>query len=223
MTSSELKVLVGKGESQHLEFKKKADHPDKIVREMVAFANSGGGMLMVGVDDNGRLSGLKYPEEELYVLEAALGKYAKPTLPLRHEIVGIGQGLFVLVFHISNGTEKPYFWLTDKEKLEFKVFVRSKDQSLKASPEMFRILSITSRGVDPLPFQVNKNEQLMLKLASQNGFLTIPDFGRFAKIPKWKVSKMFVHWVLQGVLYIKPNEEADQYFLTPAYENQFEI
>ena len=53
MTFTELKQLVRRGEGQYLEFKKKADHPDKIVREMVAFANSGGGELLLGVDDHG--------------------------------------------------------------------------------------------------------------------------------------------------------------------------
>ena len=82
MTAAELKNLVKKGEGLCLEFKKKADHPEKIVRELVAFANTQGGFLLVGVEDNGNISGLKFPEDEQYVIEAALSKYVKPELDL---------------------------------------------------------------------------------------------------------------------------------------------
>ena len=47
-----LRRLVSQGEGQHLEFKRKASYPDKIVRELIAFANSQGGTLLVGVDDD---------------------------------------------------------------------------------------------------------------------------------------------------------------------------
>jgi predicted HTH transcriptional regulator len=47
-----LKALVRQGEGMHLEFKLKAAHPEKIVREIVAFANAQGGLLLVGVGDD---------------------------------------------------------------------------------------------------------------------------------------------------------------------------
>ena len=77
MTAAELKKLVLNGESQFLEFKKKADHPEKIVREMVAFANSEGGTLLIGVDDRGNISGLPFPDEDTYAMEAAISMYSK--------------------------------------------------------------------------------------------------------------------------------------------------
>ena len=64
MELQELEDLVHKGEGQLLEFKLKASFPEKIVKEMVAFANSNGGQLLVGVDDDGRIAGLKFAEEE---------------------------------------------------------------------------------------------------------------------------------------------------------------
>ena len=59
---TELRKLISKGEGLHLEFKRKALHPDKILRELIAFANSGGGILLVGVDDDKSIPGLKFPE-----------------------------------------------------------------------------------------------------------------------------------------------------------------
>ena len=65
---SEVLRLIRQGEGQFVEFKKKANHPEKIIKEVVAFANAGGGNLFIGVDDHGTISGLKFPEDEEYIL-----------------------------------------------------------------------------------------------------------------------------------------------------------
>ena len=72
MELKELYRLVRKGEGETLEFKRKAAHPEKIVREVVAFANTKGGDLLIGVDDNGTIPGVKYAEEEIFVLNKAI-------------------------------------------------------------------------------------------------------------------------------------------------------
>ena len=65
MNFGELQRLVRKGEGQFLEFKRKANHPEKIVKELVSFANSGGGTLLLGVSDDGKLNGVRNPHEDL--------------------------------------------------------------------------------------------------------------------------------------------------------------
>ncbi|MFM8913049.1 MAG: helix-turn-helix domain-containing protein, partial [Flammeovirgaceae bacterium] len=57
----ELKKLVFEGEGLQLEFKRKASYPEKIVRDLIAFANTEGGTLLVGVDDDKTIPGVKYP------------------------------------------------------------------------------------------------------------------------------------------------------------------
>ena len=59
-----LKNLIEKGENASIEFKKKANHPEKIIREVIAFANTSGGHLFIGVSDDRTIAGLKYPEED---------------------------------------------------------------------------------------------------------------------------------------------------------------
>ncbi len=74
-----LKALVKQGEGMHLEFKLKAAHPEKIVREIVAFANTEGGLLLIGVSDDKSIPGLKFPDEEEYILTRAIAKYCAPV------------------------------------------------------------------------------------------------------------------------------------------------
>jgi predicted HTH transcriptional regulator len=220
MTLSELKQLVKKGEGQHLEFKKKADFPEKIVREMVAFANWGGGILLLGVDDAGRLSGLKFPDEEQFVMEAALAKYAKPSIPFQLQSIPIGQGLFVLQYRILNGLEKPYFWLTDQEKQVFRAFVRYEDQSIQASKEVFQILKWDPNRKGERPFQLNALEKKMLHHFNEHPFLTLKDLQKLGNLPPWRASNLLINWVKQGVLEVKPNPNGDLFLLALAYRSQ---
>ena len=68
MNLKELKTLCNGGEGQYVEFKHKANHPNQIVEEVVGFANSKGGSLLVGVDDNGNTLGLKFAEADAIYL-----------------------------------------------------------------------------------------------------------------------------------------------------------
>ena len=69
-----LRNLVRHGEGQRLEFKMKVKFPEKIIKELVAFANTDGGHLFVGVGDEGQLEGLKFAEEDQFLLERAIDK-----------------------------------------------------------------------------------------------------------------------------------------------------
>ena len=91
MTLSELKILVKKGEGQHLEFKKKANHPDKIMKEVVAFANTDGGTLLVGVDDDGTLSGTRSIEGEAFIVEKAIKELTRPQVMYDVKILKINE------------------------------------------------------------------------------------------------------------------------------------
>lgn len=62
----QLKTQVAQGEGLHLEFKKNTSNPQQVVRELIAFANTKGGTLLIGVSDQGTIPGVKHPDEELY-------------------------------------------------------------------------------------------------------------------------------------------------------------
>ena len=62
MTYSQLLRLIDKGESQTLDFKRKITHPLKIAKTLVSFANTKGGKLLIGVDDDKQIIGVD-PDE----------------------------------------------------------------------------------------------------------------------------------------------------------------
>jgi predicted HTH transcriptional regulator len=218
MNLQQLRKMVKQGEGQLLEFKKKADHPDKIVKELVAFANSQGGTLLIGVDDNGSISGLKFPEEEKFAMEAAIFRYAKPQLPFSFEQIPTEDKKEVLAIHVLPGEDGPYYWLCDKQTAEFKAFVRHKDQSLKASAEMFRVLKNRKHPRSPI-LRFSELEQTIFKELEEKNSCTLLQLKEASGLSKGKISNLLVHWVLSGVLDIQPGEFEDLYSLSEAYRH----
>ena len=59
MNEKELQQLISKGENQNIEFKQAASSAKDLAREIAAFANTYGGKLIIGVDDSGKLIGVR--------------------------------------------------------------------------------------------------------------------------------------------------------------------
>src|SRR5262245_47758597 len=60
---TDLLNLIRGGEDTHLEFKIRLVNVEKVTNEIVALANSGGGVVIFGVNDQRRLEGLDDPED----------------------------------------------------------------------------------------------------------------------------------------------------------------
>jgi predicted HTH transcriptional regulator len=71
--------LIAEGEHQQLDFKFEISDARRIARTLVAFANTDGGRLLIGVKDNGAIAGMR-SDEEFYMVEAAAKMYCKPQV-----------------------------------------------------------------------------------------------------------------------------------------------
>ena len=209
MTIKEIQALVKRGESNTLEFKRKVTHPEKIVREIVAFANTQGGDLLIGVDDNGEIPGLKYAEEEAYALENAVKKYCRPPLLMQKDIVPISSKKSVIRYVIEASKKKPH---VVKEALKSIAYVRFKDRSVQASKEVREILRRQRRQKD-IRFTFGEKEKLLMEYLEQYGSITLDDFAKLAGIRKYYASKALILLVLAKVLKVEPQDGKDIYKL----------
>ena len=94
-----LRILVSVGEGLTIEFKRKTTYPVKIAREMIAFANTKEGILLRGIGDDDTIPGLKYPEDEIHVMNDALKK-VKPELHYIKTVIPIGNARAVIHYKI---------------------------------------------------------------------------------------------------------------------------
>ena len=110
MEASELIEIINRGEDSAHQFKSNITNPESIAAEMVAFSNTKGGMLIIGVDDNGSLIGV--PDGEVGRINQLLANTAtnsvkNPINPFTENIVV--EGKRIIVVHIPEGIDKPYF------------------------------------------------------------------------------------------------------------------
>jgi predicted HTH transcriptional regulator len=210
MNVKELKNLVRQGEGTTLEFKLKANHPEKIIREIVAFANTKGGKLLVGVGDDKTIPGLKFVDEEEYMLVRAIERNCFPPLDYEIERIAITDERDVLVFNIPKSQEKPHYVQLENEE-NGKAYVRVQDRSVQASREVKQILR--RENEDGIKFTYGDKEKILMEYLSDNQKITIEKFSEIAKIPAWLASRTLVLLVLSNVLKIQPDEVMDWYCL----------
>ena len=108
MTATDLEILVQQGEGTTLEFKERVS--TSFARRIVAFANTIGGKILVGVDDDGRMIGV----EDANALRARIQNIARDCDPSVKVLVEPVNG--VLVVHVRESDAKPvqcsdgFFW-----------------------------------------------------------------------------------------------------------------
>ncbi len=211
MDLAELKRLISRGEGLYLEFKKKANHPEKIIKELVAFANTGGGLLVLGVDDDGTVSGTRNIEGEAYVLEDAIRKWVRPQPAYEVEMIRLNEKKGLALFHIEEGKRKPYFVKLEEDTGKGKAYVRSGEESLQASREMREIIRRRLRS-DNIQFEFGEKEKILMEYLEEHDTIGVQQLRQAAKIPKFVASRTLVRLVLANVLDVKPTGSGDLYF-----------
>ncbi len=205
-----LRQLVRQGEGQQLEFKLKSNHPDKIMKEVVAFANSEGGKLLIGVADNKELIGLKYPDEDEYIISKSIEKYIFPEINYKLEKIRLENENEVLVYDILPSENKPHCLDLKGNPEERKIFVRSADKSIQASKEVKEILKGKKKDKG-YKFAYGEKENLLMKYLDQKKEITVSKFCEIAEIPKKIASRTLVLLVLSSVLKVNPSEIEDTF------------
>ncbi len=202
-----LQRLISQGEGLHLEFKRKASYPEKIVRELIAFANTEGGTLLVGVDDDGSMPGVKFPEEESVAIHQALAKHCRPSLPIEETVIPISEKRFILYWHVDASPKRPHFLVNGTRR---HALIRHDDQSLKATREMFEIIKRRRKPRD-IKFSVGEAEQKLFQYLAENQAISLQEFGRLAGLNRFLASRKVIRLVLANVLRITPTEKGDLY------------
>ena len=107
MLREELLEIITNGENSGVEFKRDDVRPEQLAKEIVALVNFQGGRILLGVEDNGAISGLQRPDTEEWVMNVAADKVHPLVLPF-YEEVDTGEAGRVAVLTFPQGNSKPY-------------------------------------------------------------------------------------------------------------------
>ncbi len=210
MDLGELKRLVRDGESQTVEFKRKINHPEKVIREVVAFANSDGGHLLVGVDDNGNIPGLKFPDEEEFAMTKAIEELCRPEVDFTLERIQLKDGRSVLHYRIPKSTLKPHFAFLKKSHRFGKAFVRVDDRSVQASREIRQLLKQERKKAET-SFEYGTYEKALLNYLGTHDHITLPQFCEVTQLTTKEASDVVIRLAMNHVIRIIPREQEDWY------------
>jgi len=107
MRKIELFEMIANGENSGVEFKRDDIRPEQLAKEVVALVNFQGGCILIGVEDDGVITGIQRPNLEEWVMNIFRDKIHPMVLPYYEEIL-VEEGKKVAVISFSQGISKPY-------------------------------------------------------------------------------------------------------------------
>jgi len=205
--------MIAEGEHQRQDFKYCINDSRKIARSMVAFANTDGGRLLLGIRDNGSVAGIQ-SDEEYYMAEAAAKLYSK--LPINFQTVQwLMDGKSILEIVIQKRDDIPH--LAQNEDGKWLVYIRKGDQNIVA-PAI--LLKVWEQQKSPLGVHIrfSDEEKRLLSLIALNQDLSLNQFSRQAKLPRWKGEKILVKLIAIGVVGMEICVTGTYFFLRDDFE-----
>jgi ATP-dependent DNA helicase RecG len=130
MLRSELFEILANRENSGVEFKRDDIRPEQLGKEIVALANLNGGRILLGVEDDGTISGIQRPELQEWVLNVFRDKVHPQILPFYEEVQV--EDKRVAVISLLQGISKPYVLRNNGRE---DIYVRMGDRSELATRE----------------------------------------------------------------------------------------
>lgn len=217
MTLQELTQLVSLGEGANLEFKRRVPRPERIAKELIAFANTRGGRLLLGVGDDGAILGLRDAEEEEFALRRAMNGFASPLVRFTVERVPVARRRDVVVVTVPESTTKPHVLRSSQNGTGTSAYVRVNDKSVEASQEALRLMAERDGGASTVTFEFGDKELMLMRYLDDYGKITVKQFARIANISKGRASKTLVLLTRANVLRLHADHRHD--YFTLAYES----
>lgn len=158
MTAIEVRELINKGEGFHLEFKEEGVTSESLKKSIVGFANTDGGKIIVGVNNDGTVVGVNDPDRKMLEIENVAYNQCQPPITILQETVVIDDKV-VIVVNVPKGIQRPY------STNDGKYYIRSSNCFRVASrEELLRIFqSSESIYYDEIPVNRSKLSNLYLE------------------------------------------------------------
>ena len=130
-TRTELLEIIASGENSGVEFKRDDLSTQDLAKELVAFSNFQGGMVLLGVEDDGTITGLMRRDLEEWVMNVCRDKIRPAIIPFLEMVRGINDNHDVAIVRVTRGYDVHALWHNNTNRYQ----IRVGSQSREASPE----------------------------------------------------------------------------------------
>ena len=195
VVSNYITKLIQQGEHQQQDFKYCISDSKKIARSLVAFANTDGGRLLVGVKDNGRIAGVR-SDEEYYMVESAAKIYSNPPVEFttqQHQ----AEGKTVLEVRIEPSMLKPHFARDEEGK--WWAYFRKNDENRLANKIMIEVWK-RQKSSEGILINYSQDEKCLLDYLENHEKISVSKYSRIAHLSYKKAEQIIINFRTLNIL-----------------------
>lgn len=214
MNRKKVLELIEEGENVHVEFKQRFSSYEKIAKELIAFANTDGGYLLLGIDDNKSIYGIESEKSDYELIKETAEKYCEPPIEFKTYLYEI-ENKEIMVIQIEESKRKPHRIQDYKKYLDIntaQVYLRVNDKSVLASKEMIKILQTQSSEKSLINYAIGTNEKIVFDYLDKHEKITVKELSRIANISERRASRTLIKLVRANILFIHIKDNGESYF-----------
>jgi len=214
MDRKQLIKLIENGENLNVEFKQRFSDFGKIAKEFIAFANTKGGTIIFGVDDNAKIYGVESEKEVSELVKETVQNYCEPQIEYNTSYIEI-ENKEIVVVEVPVSKNKPHRIQDSKNKLvliEALVYIRVKDKSIPASKEMIKLMQTSTSEIKLKKYSIGKNEKIVFEHLISNDYITAKQFSELANLSSRRASRTLINLVRANILAIHTKENGENFY-----------
>lgn len=208
-----LQKLIEEGEHQKQDFKFCINDSKKIAISLVAFANTDGGRLLIGVKDNGKIAGIS-SDEEFYMAESAAKLFSKPPIPFTTK-QWISDDKIVLEISVEPSTKKPHFALDDNGK--WLAYTRINDENVLTHKIQLLVWRRQNSGKG-VYLSYTEAERSLINYLKKNSSITFHKFVKLTHIPRKKAEDILCNFVIMDIIKINSTRDKTDFSLNSGFD-----
>ena len=185
--------LIREGEHQQQDFKYRVADACKLAKSVSAFANTNGGRLLIGVRDDGHLSGVR-SEEEIYMMHQAAYKYCKPEPSIAFDTYH-AEGHTIVIATVPPSPKRPI--CAQDEEGRMRAYIRIGDENIVASPVL---LALWQESQKPRGTMITYDEKVRRLLDVMQGLQTLNQIVRLSRLPRRTVITLLARLIRFGTV-----------------------
>ena len=199
--------LIREGEHQQQDFKYRVSDACKLAKSVSAFANTYGGRLLIGVRDDGHLSGVR-SEEEIFMMHQAAYKFCKPEPSIKFDTFHV-DGRTIVIATVPPSDKRPVCAQDDEGRM--RAYIRIADENIMASPVH---LALWRESQKPQGSVITYNDDIKKLLSVMEGRQTLNQIVRLSKLPHHKVITYLARLIRFGTARWEYTDQQFLFFLT---------
>lgn len=185
--------LIREGEHQQQDFKYRVSNACKLAKSVSAFANTDGGRPLIGLRDDGILSGVR-SEEEIFMMHQDAYKYCTPEPSIKFDTYHI-DGRTIVIATVPPSDKRPVCAL-DKEGVKH-AYVRIKDENIVATPVLLTLWRESQRSQGSV---ITYNQDIRQLLNAIQGRQTLNQIVKISCLPRFKVISLLARLIRFGTI-----------------------